>query len=74
VVVYLAVKDDADGSVLIPHWLMTTGNVDDGQAPMTEMHTKLFINPQAFSIRPAMGKLLRHLLEKNTVEGADESD
>jgi hypothetical protein len=54
VVVDLTIEDDPDRSILIPHRLMAAGNINDRQAPVTEMHAKLFINPKAFSVGPAM--------------------
>jgi hypothetical protein len=74
VVVYLAVEDDPDRSILIPHRLMTTGNINDRQAPVAEMYAKLFINPEAFSVGPAMSKLLRHSLKQSIVNDPDEAD
>src|SRR5438445_6419546 len=42
VVIDLTVEDDPDRSILIPHRLITTGNINDRQAPVAEMHAKLF--------------------------------
>jgi hypothetical protein len=54
VVVDLAVEDYPDSSILIPHRLMAAGNINDSQAPMAEMHTKLIVDPDDLFIRPAM--------------------
>src|SRR6187431_3214878 len=60
VVVDFAVEDDADGLILVPHWLCATADIDDGKATMTEENAIALVNVIAVSVRAAMGQRIRH--------------
>jgi hypothetical protein len=53
VVIDLAVEHNADRFIRCPHRLCAACDVDDGKAPMSQIHSAVGIAPNAFRIGPA---------------------
>src|SRR5216684_5741806 len=53
-VVDLAVEDDADTLVVVPHRLAAALAIDDREAPVPEIDLRLSVEILALAVRPAM--------------------
>jgi len=68
VIVYLPVKDDPDGPVLIAHRLVTAGDVDDTQAAMGQ--GRVPVEVKALVVRAAMGEGTGHCPYNALINGS----
>ncbi len=73
VVVEFAVEHDADLAVLVPHRLVTGGQIDDREPAMTEEHTPDLVDMKAVAIGSAMRQRSRHALQIGAAAAARES-
>jgi hypothetical protein len=72
-VVDLAVEDDSDRAIGGPHWLRASGEIDDGQTPVSEMHPRGFLDPMPIGIRATMRNGVGHPLEIGAIPAPDEA-
>ena len=73
VVVDLPVVDDRDRAVFVPHRLATSGQIQDREAPVPQMHSSLGVDEEAFPIRSTVAQDPRRPLQVLAVASADES-
>src|SRR5215510_12921462 len=73
-VIDLAVEDDAESTVVCPHRLSATCEIQYRQPPVTQIDGLTRIRPHPFVIRPAMREGARHPLEIRHGSRSDEAD
>jgi hypothetical protein len=73
-IVDLAIENNADRLILIPHRLRAALDVDDRQSPVAEVNPSFGINEQPFAVGPSMAKGPRHYGEVIAITLANEAD
>ena len=63
VVVDLAIENDTDRVVLVPHRLMATLDVENGETPVTDPKRPTIIREKSLSVRSAMSEGRGHRLD-----------
>jgi len=63
VVVDFTVEDHADGARLVPHRLLAGGQVDDGEAPVQQVHAGRGVDVDALAVGAAVGDGAAHLAQ-----------
>jgi hypothetical protein len=59
-VIDFAIENDADGTVLVPHWLLAALEIDDGEAAETQKDPLLLVDVESLVVGPAMRQRPRH--------------
>ena len=72
-IVELAVEDDADLAVLVPHRLVAGGEIDDRQPAMTEEDMPQLVDIKAVAVRAAMRQSSGHPIQIDPAAPARES-
>ena len=66
-VVDLAIEDDGDGSILVPHRLVAAGDIQDRQPAMTQVYTALRVDVVAGAVGPPMDQRSGHPLKDGSI-------
>lgn len=62
-IIDLTVENDRRFRIGVGHRLSPTFDIDDGQTPMPQEHPLVWMDKNAVSIRPTVGKGLSHCME-----------
>src|SRR4051812_23733383 len=71
-IVNLAVEHDTDLTILAPHGLLAAGDIQNGQATMTEECALHLIDVNALTVRSTMGERARHRDDIRPIALADK--
>src|SRR6185312_4171116 len=72
-IVDLAVEDDADALVRVPHRLRAAGDIDNRKPAMAEIDARWWIGIEAFAVRAAMRERPNHAREIGAVTLSEET-